>query len=408
MPQLEFQAAMAGLKETDVPYLYINRTKPEVKKEQSGRQYNYVEKIEHPLPADIYGHVKSLHGGGEYQLLLNAKARTPNCVAEMILDIPISEADPILDIRELVRGKPLAEQLIRRWKKDGKVQEVDGELFAVVPGQGPTGQQQTGGSSAIADKIMSKAVDKMFDEPKASSGAELIAAMREGREQAKELIEAAAGKGGDSSMVTFLMSRIDNMEKSNLAMQERLFEAMTKKPAESSNLDTAFQLFDKVSEKFGTGGQRSIVGEIGEAIGKFGPPLIGAIMMFRGGGMPAALPAAASPQPGGGAAPAAAPQQDPTMQRNIDQVRKLGRRVIVAIDQDKAGGDFAQSFVDMEGEEMYGAMVQAGVPTLIATLRTLPDLALEFDKEPRPEKLNKFLQEFIAWANEDAPEEVTA
>lgn len=408
----DFQSAMAGLKERDVPYVYINRTKPPIKKEQvkqNPRPYNYIERIDFPLPSDLYGHIKRHHGGGEYQCLLNAKNRIPNCIGEAIIDVPITECDPILDVRELVRGNPLTEQLIRRWKKEGKVGETaDGELFEITAGQAvPATVAAATPASPIVDRVLTKAVDRMFDEPKATSGAELIAAMREGREQAKELIQASGG--GDSKLLDFALNRIASLEERNIALQEKWFEAMSKKPAESSNLDTAFQLFDKVSEKFGVGGQRSLVGEIGEAIGKFGPPLIGAIMMFRGGGMPPGLPAAAGSAPQPGATPAA-PQptaQDLAMQRNIDSVRKLGRRVIVAIDQDKDGADFAQSFVDMEGEEMYAAMVQAGVPTLIATLRTLPDLAIEFDKEPRPEKLNKFLQEFVT-ANDEEKEPVTA
>lgn len=407
----DFNAAMSGLKEKDVPYLYLFRTKPEVKKEQvkqNPRPYKYIERIDFPLPSDLYGHIKRNHGGGEYQCLLNAKNRIPNCIGELIIDVPIAEADPILDVRELVRGNTLTEQLVRRWKKEGKIGETaDGDLYEISAGQPSPGAAPQVATSPIVDRVLTKAVDRMFDEPKATSGAELIAAMREGREQAKELIQASGG--GDSKLLEFALNRISSLEERNIALQEKWFEAMSKKPAESSNLDTAFQLFDKVSEKFGTGGQRSLVSEIGEALGKFGPPLIGAIMMFRGGGMPPGLPAAAASAPQPGAAPTA-PQpsaQDLAMQRNIDSVRKLGRRVIVAIDQDKDGGDFAQSFVDMEGEEMYAAMVQAGVPTLIATLRTLPDLAIELDKEPRPEKLNKFLQEFVS-ANDEEKEAVTA
>lgn len=405
LPFETFVQTMAGIKEAEVPYLYIFRLKPQCDKTLSGRRYKYIDKLEHPLPSDLYGYLKMAHGGGEYQLMLNAKHRVPTAVADCLYEVPLTEAEPIIDIKELVRGNPLSEQLIRKWKKDGRVIEnAAGELeWAAGAAASAATTAAAAGSNALTDRIMIKAVDRLFDGEKQSSTTELLAIMKEAREQA-----AAAG-GGNDMLLTYVMKSLETSEKRNAELMRDLMER-DRKQQPSGGLAETVQTLKTLSENFGiqTGAATSQHWAVAlvEQLAKAAPPLIGTIMLMRGGltpgGQPMQQQAPVPAAPGQAPAPPAPPADNPQMR----EIRRLAERVLAMLDEERPGDEFAFSMVDMMGRPIYDNLVQAGKETISATLRSFPDLAPAFDA--RAAKLETFLDEFVNAYKEDEPEDPPA
>lgn len=393
-----FRTAVAGLKPNDAPVLYINRLEPPVKKELSGRRFTYIEKLTE-LPADIYGHLKAIHGGGKYELLLNADNRRPNSVAKCILEVPLAEADPILDIRELVRGGPATEQLVRKWKQEGKVAELPtGELVAIAPGQPAPGAPAQASTNQVFERFMARAVDQVFERQGSSIG-ELVSVMREAREQAKE---QGGGNVATEMLLKFTLDQLAAAQQREANMVQQLFEIKTGRNTgrQSDGLDVTVSTLKTLSETFGiqtNGGGNAphwAVALVSE-LGKVAAPMLGAFMLMKQGitpGMPTAPPStppAALPEQAG-AAPAPPPQQ---VNPQLAEMHRFGARVLQLLDKDRPGDEFAMSLVDMMGDEAYERLKQAGAPTLTAALRSFPDLAPEFDR--RADKLQTFLQAFV-------------
>jgi hypothetical protein len=376
-----FEASVAGLKENDVPNLYINRIKPQVKKENSGRPFNYIEKLNHPLPADLYGYIKKLHGGGEYQLMLNAANRQLTAVAECILEIPLAEADPILDFRELVRGKADTEQLIRRWKQEGKIgEDPDGSLFQIVQGQAPQQSSTAVSTPQILEKVVNTALASMLEGNKQPSTLDIISIVRQMQPPPP-----------DNTMMTFIVQQLTAQQDQNRMLMQQLLDQKGQSRGEGDNLSNTITTLKTLGDTFGiqtaAGGQQHWAVQLFEAISKMAPPLLGAFMLAKGPLMesPAASPALPNP--------AADAAQPPPMDPRLAEIRRLAMRVLDAIDKERPGDEFAMSLVDMMGQQVYDQLASAGVETLNTTLRMFPDLAAQFDQ--RADKLATFLAEFV-------------
>ena len=364
-----FLQKLAGLTPDDAPVIYINRISPKIDIALSGRKFKYLEKI-YSQPADLRGYIKQNHGGGKYDLLLNAENRAPSPVAQTVLEIPLNEAEPILDPVELVRGEPEVEQLIKRWHQNGKIAiGPDGQVQrSAATAEAAPGQAAP--TNPLMDMVLKKALDVAFDGPKQPSMVEIIAAMK-----------ASGGDQQQTQFMQFMMQQLTAAQTQNTALLTQMLEAKTR-PSGANSLDQTITTLEKLSSTFGikAGSEsHSWVKDVIQLAPAIVGPLVGAFMALKGVGAPAPGSAA---QPGG-AAPteATATPAAPTVQDlRMAELRRFTVNIIDA------------SFVDIAGEADYQRVISMGAPTIKATLFTFPDLSSHL--LALGERLDNFIEAF--------------
>jgi hypothetical protein len=131
--------------------IYVWRQVPKIDLKLIGLKHRnlQVRYASQGFPEDIALWLTSLYGGGEYKLQLNDGNLQFCGIAQVFVTVPMDQFEPILDVGSLVRGDPGNEQLIQRWKLEGKCFEKDGHLYP-----GPGGNMSTPAQTTEVTEIL--------------------------------------------------------------------------------------------------------------------------------------------------------------------------------------------------------------------------------------------------------------
>jgi len=144
--------------------LYCYRIRPEVDFSQvSGKKGTNVAILMAPFPEDLRSWFIENHGGGKYEIKFNDANQPFTNIVTCFIDIPNSEADPILDVRTLVRGGNENEQLIQKWLNDGTIaKDAVGQLMPAATAAGHAQPAGDGTPQSVID-LMTHTYKKSFD-----------------------------------------------------------------------------------------------------------------------------------------------------------------------------------------------------------------------------------------------------
>ncbi|QYU68494.1 hypothetical protein J4558_27475 [Leptolyngbya sp. 15MV] len=132
----DFTKTVKNYPDTTGAVLYFYRLKPKINRKLVGIKFKYIERMTPPFPEDFIRYLRSTHGGGEYEIHMTDAKKVPAPVCRAQIIVPLEDCDPIIqNPAELVRGEAYTEQLIARWRAEGKVIVKEDGTLAV--GQGP-------------------------------------------------------------------------------------------------------------------------------------------------------------------------------------------------------------------------------------------------------------------------------
>lgn len=374
--------ALKELKPDEAPVLYVYRAAPKINRQLSGKKGSQIDRLIPPMPADIPAYLRATHGGGVYDIWLNADNRDDTGICKGRVEIPTTEVDPILDPRELVRGDVQNEQLIQKWMLEGKVKQDSGGLIVFTNNSDREQPSKDYATSRLVDVAIESMKNK---EEKPNSMLEIIQVLT-----ALQKAQPAAPAGPD--MTNVLMKMLDNQTAEANSLRAEIRALSTAKVSEADPVDNAERMIafaremNPNSKPAGPDWGQIIAGALAAAT-----PFL---MKFAG--MANAAPAVAE-NPAAAPAPAAA-AANATASADTERVLTAAIRAIVRGD---SGADFAESFMDMWTEEHFQQLAAYGPVPLVHAISIHP-LWLATPIESRgQDQPQKFIEQFIT--GEDEP-----
>jgi len=353
----QFQKDVKSYANHDATAIYINRSRPAINRRQIGISKKYIARLRHPYPDDWQRYVKAVHGGGDYNLYFTDSNKVPAPQFKTSISIPLEECDPIIENpAELVRGDSYTEQLIARWRSEGKViVKEDGTLMPGQPGAAGANDitnrlldkldaHDKGGNDAVVD-VMAKGMDRLM-----GMGFEMMNPLK--MIEAMEKLKGDNG-GGNAQMQMFMMVMQQTMQQ-NTMLIGKLFER-EREPAAAADpmrlMDRMFTMFDRMSERMEQGPKEPMWMQVLNKLAPAAAAIAGPYMMGKAIDNSGLVPDAQLPQQPAASAehPAADPQQD----ANRQAIDHFAARMLRCMDRSLHGSCLAIAIETDQSKEQY-------------------------------------------------------
>jgi len=393
--------------------LYCYRLKPEIDFGQINKKGTNIAILNAPFPEDLRQWFLENHGSGKFDLKFTDSNQAYNQIVNTQIEIPISEADPILDVRTLVRGNVENEQLIQKWVNQGKITLNDvGQATAAGPGAQSAGaaahnDQMPAAMADTMSHVFKKAFDLAVQQNDPSKMFELFKSMQGEKTSMADMIALVkamqpTAPATDPTMLQFLKMMGDQ----NTVLMQKL---LNNEPAKAANPIGDFKsMVEAVSEirdmfpaagssRGGSSGWLEALKAIAPAIAPALAPLAMRFMAPQSAPpLPPGAPTArepAAPQPAA-PQPAADPVQIQMQQGN----RQLGSLIVSCLQRNLSGEDLASTINVQFGDEAYEAIKAMGADQIKENLRQhAPDLWAKI--EPHAAALDELLADFLTAYN---------
>jgi hypothetical protein len=289
---------------TQISSMYLYRLYPKIILQlvDPTNKYKNIDKLNRI--ANVREHILKLHGGGKYKLDISKnKKKGEERICQVYVDIPITEADPILDYRTLDLSSADNTGYITSLKARGILDDRGNPSVHNQPQQGQaiTGQDMVGmfrefmgmfakmkaedqanvaaklnESGGLGNQIGAILLEKM----KQDSPATLVTGMSGMLSAAKEIMGERRDNGNTEFLKILLeqqRSTTEMMTKHSEQMLSLVKEMKTPKGGESSildSVDSAMSIMERLDSLRGGGGNRGIGDYILEGAEKIGIPLL--------------------------------------------------------------------------------------------------------------------------------------
>lgn len=389
----EFERLLAEYPNHAGTIIYVYRVDPPIDQSLIGLDGSNIHKLQHPYPANLREFLKTFHGGGRYSLKFNDMNLEWNQVATTLIEIPLSEADPILDVRVLKRGKPHVEQLIQKWVQAGKVYlDKNGMALPVNAASPPEVHvHESNPADQSAMDVMSYGFKKAFDiAVQGNDPLRMISAI-------KELMPPPPQP--DAS-VTVLLKTV--METNTLLLSKLLDQKPAAPPDPMASLDAVLNVAERLRK---LGGRGSHAADWTEKLANVLTPLGPAIGTLAQRILDSGPPPQASGAAPGQAAPGAAlpPASDAAIERKHAANRQLAGMILNVIRRGQSGADLATAIDVMFGPETYDSLAQLGAEGLKQELATYAPAEWQ-ELNAQASALDAVLKEFLeAFGEEEEP-----
>lgn len=380
----EFKALLSDYKNHAGTKVYTYRVDPPINQKVVGIEGSNINISQTPYPDDLRAWLKAMHGGGKYELKFNDHNLDYAPIAVTYIEVPLSECDPILDVRVLVRGKPHVEQLIQKWVNEKKCfLDANGQAQPLTgAGAQELHVHQPNPADAVTHDVMSYGLKKALD-------------MAMEKDNPLDLMRAMKEMGGGSdSMLMFMMQLQKQQHEMNMMMMQRMF---ADKPAERNafaDMEAAIAFAERLRK---IGGGRAPAPEPQTWMDKVAPfvpalaPAIDSIAQrLMGGEAQPAKPAQVQPSP-----------EAVQMERMRAANQQIARIIHNCYRNDQDGGDMATAVELLFGQEGYAALCDLGADGIKKDLQVYAPEAWAQLNQPR---LDQLLSQFIH-AYDDEPAE---
>ena len=383
--------------------LYLYRLKPKINRKLIGIKFNYIERLRHPYPEDFVKYIRSLHGGGEYEIDLADSKKDPAPVSKTFLTIPVEDCDPIIqNPAELVRGEAYTEQLVTRWRAEGKViVKEDGTLAAGQPGTTITQQGDIANrlldrleknegqqNNAVVD-VMAQGMGKVLQ-----TSLEMMNPMKM-LETMKDLT-----KGGGGSDQLMLMVMQQQMQQNTMLMQ-KVMERENPGSDPMRVMDRMLAMFDRLSERLDKGGKEETWAETLAKIAPSVATMVGPWFESKAVHGSGLVPDAQLPNNGKTADPPKPASNEPSAEDNMRRgVDALAQMILRCMDRNLNGSALATTIVTTQSSEAYYEWRSMGMEGL---QKTFEHFAPERWKvmQQRPSDFKEFIEEFLTAFDEE-------
>ncbi len=411
----EFWDLIKSYPNHDGSCLYVNRLFPSITRQTSGYKHNYLEVLRDPYPEQNYIFVK--HGGGKYQLFFNDRNRTPNTVANTMMEMSIQEKEPLLNYIEL-NNIPENAPYLQALKVKGEI--VIDEAGNIVPvNRGPKAGQ-AGEPHNLADAMDRKAQAAAIDVVADTSRKLVDYALAQNKPV--DLVQLIGLFNQMQPKESPIMPLVSALMTQNTALMQMLVEQKNqpaKEVSQVNGIDSAIGLIDKLSDRFGFNVPKPADSGWKEILAPFAPALVPFAQMFATrmmneqvtpirpiAGLPPPSPVQTHAQTRNNENPPTANQATATAEGDpaMQQVRQLGNQVVSCLDRGITGDDLAVSIVTFYGQATYAQMATLGKENLLQGLRMMPDIWQRL--APVQPQLDQFIEDFLnAFTAEESREE---
>lgn len=386
--------------------LYLYRQKPKINRKLIGIKFNYIERLRHPYPEDFVKYIRSLHGGGEYEIDLADSKKNPAPVCKTFLTVPLEDCDPIIqNPAELVRGEAYTEQLIARWRAEGKViVKEDGTLAAGQPGTTATQQgdianrlldrlEKTEGQNqnAVVD-VMAQGMGKVLQ-----TSLEMMNPMK----MLETMRDLAKGGGADNQLMVLVLQQ---MMQQNTMLMQKMMERENPGGDPMRVMDRMLSMFDRLSERIDKGGKDE---DWADKLAKIAPSVVTMVAPYfenkavQNSGL---VPDAQLPNNSKPADSARPPSSEPSQEEETRRgVEALAQMILRCMDRNLNGSALATTIVTTQNTETYYQWRSMGADGL---QKAFEHFAPERWKlmQQRPSNLKEFIDEFLTAFDEVAEE----
>lgn len=408
--------------------IYVYRHWPEI-----NRDPKYID----CLPSiPTYDYIKSMHGGGKFGFTIKDTDQD-KIYFDAVLDIPITEADPILDLSELDWNSKGNKSYINRLKSEGK---IDGNNKILTNNNSNQNTQipmldpllLVDRVTQIYDKANSNRNAELASRPKDDGGISKSIAdiMIENMKQndptkflalVKEFMPKAVVPIPDTTMATILPIMMKMMEmqtaqaSANMTMMLEVVKNNSSGKGGGDPLANAERLLDFIDRRSKPNSEgETTTDKIIGAVERIGVPLFEVItnaVMMKQSGIPIPRPTPSQPAPQNQPPPVGidphtaqgreamrrlaqqSNSQQPTAnQELIDAFRRFAPMIINAHNSNLAGSDFGQSIEDLFGLEVVSRIIAVGEQALFDAARSVPELWTVI--APTPER-EVYMQEWL-------------
>jgi hypothetical protein len=379
----QLQKLLAEYPNHDGTLIYAYRVDPPINQKIIGIEESNIQKLRHPYPANLREFFKTLHGGGTYQLLFHDANLEYEPVAKTFIEIPLSEADPNLDPRVLIRGKPHVEQLIQKWINEGKiVKDKDGNVLPA----GAFGAQQVhiheNGkpdplSSDVVNHALKRVIDKAFDPG------------------------TPAAPGANDQLIAYLLDQSRRQHEMQMLLLTKMMEQKnTPAPDPMASLGAVLDVTERIRKIGGKGGGRTDWTEkLANVLTPLGPALESLAQRIV---EPAAADPAA-PRPAQVAAPPGT-QTAPDADRKYQANQQLGQLILNVMRRGQSGADLAVALDVVFGPDAYESLKQLGAAGIARELEVYAPAQWREIAANR-ETFDHIIDEFLAAFDETDGEE---
>jgi len=386
--------------------LYLYRQKPKINRKLIGIKFNYIERLRHPYPEDFVKYIRSLHGGGEYEIDMADSKKDPAPVCKTFLTVPLEDCDPIIqNPAELVRGEAYTEQLIARWRAEGKViVKEDGTLAAGQPGTTATQQgdianrlldrlEKTEGQNqnAVVD-VMAQGMGKVLQ-----TSLEMMNPMK----MLETMRDLAKGGGGDNQLMMLVLQQ---MMQQNTMLMQKFMERENPGGDPMRVMDRMLSMFDRLSERIDKGGKDE---DWADKLAKIAPSVVTMVAPYfenkavQNSGL---VPDAQLPNNGRPAdSPKPASNESSEEEETRRGVEALAQMILRCMDRNLNGSALATTIVTTQSTENYYQWRSMGADGL---QRAFEHFAPERWKvmQQRLANFKEFIEEFLTAFDEVAEE----
>lgn len=369
-----------------------------------GNKGTNIAMMQAPYPVDLRQWFVDNHGGGVFEIKFNDTNQPHAQIVVCLVEIPWSEAEPIVDVRTIVRGPVESEQLITKWLNEGKITKDQAGNLKPGAGSAAAGPAAPGDNTPQSViELMTHTYKKSFDMAiQQNDPMKMLALLKEiqgdkpaGPDlmQLVTLIKTLQPQGSDPMMMELLRE----MREDRKLLMDRLLTA-PEKPGGLSQMKELMEFVGVMREEFGvaTPAAAKAPGFL-ESLAKYAPafaPIVAPAVMrlLTPAGMtdaPAIAATAANP------AQPAAPPSPAVTNAAAEGNRRLAALILQCLERELDGADLATTINLQYGEEAYDALKETGKEGMIAGIQAN---APEFWERlaPRAADLDKLLTEFMA------------
>lgn len=383
-------------------------------------------------------YIKDTHGGGKYRIGLQdseTRAGKNVMIMDISLDIPLTEADPKLDLTELDQGDKQNKTYVERLKARGildmdgnevtkktAIETSDASIIGLL-------RETLGHMTKMQIAQVQEAVSKRGEDPEARVLEKTIGMMERGSDSREKLLMERIREQDPSKtldMVDKIMNRVapkdalsggdifkqllamqESSHKAQMEMMQKLIEVQTSKGDEDTKvLEKLRMLKDFIGGS--SGGKRPWHESLFEALPsvlQYGSNIVGNIVAAR---MKAPMmPPTGPPSPppvGGGEIITNPPANTVTEQPHINPdefVQANGAYILNAISQGTTGDAFAGAITDLYGMAIYHVAANIGKDSIITAMQNNPGFMLQ--AKPIWPQVVRFIDEFLAFGTEIEP-----
>jgi hypothetical protein len=399
----DFTKTVKNYPDTTGAVLYFYRLKPKINRKLVGIKFKYIERMTPPFPEDFIRYLRSTHGGGEYEIHMTDAKKVPAPVCRAQIIVPLEDCDPIIqNPAELVRGEAYTEQLIARWRAEGKViVKEDGTLAAGQPGSTVTQQsdianrlldrlEKTEGqqNNAVVD-VMAQGMGRVLQ-----TSLEMMNPMK----MLETMRDMAKGGGGDSQL---MMVVLQQMMQQNTLLMQKIMERENPGGDPMRVMDRMLSMFDRLSERIEKGGKEDGWADTLVKIAPSVATMVGPWIESKAANHSGLVPDAQLPnggKPAGSSIPATnEPPQEENMRRGVDA---LAHMILRCMDRNLNGSALATTIVTTQSTEAYYEWRSMGAEGL---QKAFEHFAPERWKlmQQRPAEIKEFLGEFLTAFDEE-------